>query len=396
MKNNSTQNHQYKLIRGAFDTIEVSFKAAMPGSLLSRLEVGRAEAQQARAEALVNLAPGVSVHVAETGMRGGYRYRFDTGPEGATWMVKHSEKVDWNMRASVKAAALAKLGYEGVKKQLYDFMQAVGVTPETESVGRADFAIDFATPEGFEIDPQLIVAHACAKSRENYGKSEAEEVETEKECIVRRGRVVETLTVGQMPGRQVTVYNKTREVEVKKKGWWWDVWGLPKGTQVYRLEVRIGKKAMKERLGITTWQEFEDGINEAIAATLQSVRMRDPESVETNISRTGYHPMWQAALQLVRERFKDVWAGCEPVRILRHLRKQQVEVLEQQIKGLAVSYASVCQLKREEWKQFVGAVAKRLIDLPRKDARNFDKKWQKADNKYAFLSGQLSGYEAHA
>lgn len=64
--------------------------------------------------------------VAETGARGGYKYRFDTGLDGEIWFVAHSLKRDgWNIRVSAKSLALALHGYEGVKARILGRLAAL-------------------------------------------------------------------------------------------------------------------------------------------------------------------------------------------------------------------------------------------------------------------------------
>jgi hypothetical protein len=196
-----------QLLYRNFDGLDVSFKGAMPADVLRTLTAGKARAQEQREDALVLLGrKRIPVHIAETGMRGGYAFRFDTGPFGATWSVADSGDPErWNIRASVKSLALADGGYQGAKAQLLNLLADLGAVghgehlPE-ERISRFDFCVDFAFP-WFQPDSEHIVCHSHA-TRRVHRSWEGE--------TVNRGKRIESLTIGKMPGRQVILYDKTR------------------------------------------------------------------------------------------------------------------------------------------------------------------------------------------
>lgn len=111
-----------QLIYHNFDGLDVSFQGAVPEPVLEQLREARNRAQEERRDVYAAIGPqNMPVMVAETGARGGYKYRFDTGLDGEIWFVAHSPGRDkWNLRASVKSLALALYGYEGVKSRLFE------------------------------------------------------------------------------------------------------------------------------------------------------------------------------------------------------------------------------------------------------------------------------------
>ena len=53
-----------------------------------------------------------------------------------------------------------------------------------------------------------------------------------------------------MPGRQIIVYDKRREAIAKRKLFWFKVWNIERddpAQKVARIEVRAGKKELKDR-----------------------------------------------------------------------------------------------------------------------------------------------------
>jgi len=387
-----------KILKAGYDGLDVSFKGTLSPRVLALLERAKKQAQNDKREATLRLTPRLLVRVAETGAKGGYAFRVDTGPEGETWFFKNSDREDWNIRCSCKSSMLATLGYEGAKARLYERLWEFSATVSEESIGRVDFAFDFTLP-GFAINPALVVAHAHSGVNEDgVSMDRAMAAVSPDECEVSNitsiGRRVQTVTIGRMPGRQVTVYDKTAEVKKRGKSWWWQLWRVAEDTQVWRLEVRAGKKYLKERVGVTTWADLEAKMPDIIHATLVKIRMADPEKVlhERNISRTGYHPVWMAALNYVRMHWRDTLKRVEPVRIITGERRKVARMFEQLVQGTVISYAAACGVERAEVPRFIAAVMRRTSALPNKDARAFAKKWRKSNEKYEYLTGCFTGW----
>ena len=326
-----------KIVHAGFDGLDVAFRGVLPERELEKLHGAKLEAQKERRRTFITLGQGVEMHVEETGAKGGFAFRCDTGAEGETWFFKRSAKEDWNIRVSVKSATLAILGYEGVKSRLYDVLERLGAKICEVSIGRVDLAIDFLAPD-FKLDPAHFVAHAKA-GRSVYAQQEQQEDKQAGDWnIVWNGQRVLSVTVGKMPNRQVIVYDKSQEVKHRKKNYWWNIWGIEdKKSKVWRVEVRAGKKYLKERLGISTWQDLEQHMGDAFVDTLEKVRMRNPEIKTSNISRSGYHPMWRAALDRVQDRFADTLQGKPSVRVIKEERNKMACIFRDLLCGTVTS-----------------------------------------------------------
>src|SRR5262245_55353282 len=76
------------LYRG-FDRLEVAYQGALNPNDLEILEKARKEAERSHESFLAFIGPGQeALHIAETGLKGGYAFRGDTGPEGEVWFFK--------------------------------------------------------------------------------------------------------------------------------------------------------------------------------------------------------------------------------------------------------------------------------------------------------------------
>lgn len=181
---------------------------------------------------------GVRMAVADSGARGGYAFRYDTGPDGATWFFKRPRPGDpWGVRVSVKALALALYGLGGVRARLYGFLEALGIFVPlgAESIGRVDYAVDILAP-GFVLEPERFVMHSHATRIDH----------SEPDPMVRHGTSgrVTSVTVGKMPNRQVIVYDKRKEVIARRKVHWWEIWNA---CLAHRGEPRSTRRTAKDR-----------------------------------------------------------------------------------------------------------------------------------------------------
>jgi hypothetical protein len=84
------------------------------------------------------------------------------------------------------------------------------------SIGRADFCIDILAPD-FELTPDQVVIHS--HSNRSVYLSQPSDLSSNGKS----GRFT-SVTAGKMPGRQVIIYDKRREVIDKNKPLWWDIW----------------------------------------------------------------------------------------------------------------------------------------------------------------------------
>jgi hypothetical protein len=125
---------------------------------------------------------------------------------------------------------------------------------------------------------------------------------------------------------------------------------------------------------------------------LKQIRMRDPAKYrETNVSRTGYHPLWQAALTYLETEFGKSLAGL-PVRVVREERKRMVEIFNQQLRGGLISLANVCSIPRDSFTDWVAAFMRDVERWHDYTPHKVTAKWEKSEEKYRFLSGENVGW----
>jgi hypothetical protein len=280
----------------------------------------------------------VKAHIEGHGQKGGYRFLLDTGPLGAKWMIKkNSAENQWNFFVSPRATMLLAYGYKETFERLLGAITDMGGRVLTHSINRADFAMDFEI-NGFEIHPDQIVAHSHSKVAPHYSKRVPTE-DNDQPQMVLRGRRVESITIGKMPGRQVIIYDKRREAIDTKKHHWFKVWGKDRhdsNVEVWRVEVRGGKKELKSKYRLTTLDDFEAGIGDVIVNALNSIRHLASGQVDSNVSRQALSPLWQLAQSIAASDLRELRSGLTPGQVHEVEREKAKETYNALCLGNAI------------------------------------------------------------
>lgn len=335
------------VVHKGFDGLDVSFQAQIDQDFADRLEAAQTVAQAERGTAQPLAINGSRMLVEESGAQGGYQYRVDTGDFGATWMFKKPNPNDpWGIRVSMKSLPLAIYGLAGARDQIDLFLDRLGIAvpPNGVSIGRVDFAVDILDPE-FELVP------------DNFIKPRRANFSTYQEAAESRhgsGNRNTGITFGKMPGRQIIFYSKRTDVMKKRKVEWWPIWncsladvGLapldpkdPTGSNVWRAEFRAGKKELKDRWKIRTWNDLYDRIGDVMRTLSDWATYRSPVRTDSNASRWPLDPIWKLAQDTVRDDLIDLTSGVDPEEIKRVIDAEYQRMLEGQIDGLVVAWAA--------------------------------------------------------
>jgi hypothetical protein len=306
-----------KLLYAGFDSVYVALQGAFPVETIESLKAARERAAEARESLLVRIGPeGEAMHLAESGLRGGFAFRGDTGPLGEMLAFKANPGPgEWNGFASIHARTLATLGFDAAREQLLARLDRMGFTVHGHSVNRIDYAADFLAP-GFVLRPQDFIAHARTKKLEHWSRPGlAKASDPNHPSAVLTGRHVQSVTIGKMPGRQVIVYDKRAEAVAKRNPFWFKRWGIDPAdasAEVHRIEVRAGKQHLKERWHLSTLAEVDEAIGDVIRHALADIRYIASGQTDKNVTRLHLDPLWQAMIDHVEDGLSRYRAGLLP------------------------------------------------------------------------------------
>lgn len=371
-----------EVIYRGFDGLDVSFQGALPGRVVEALEAAKELAKEVEAPQPVRVGPGgIELLIDITGNRNGYAYRCSTGPDGETWFFKKSNNpTEYNIRVSCGSAGLACRGYEGTKLRLYEILEGLGATVLSESIGRVDFCVDFLAPD-FVLRSNDFVCHSSTVR----GSYEESDVSTS-----HKGRRTTSVTVGKMPNRQIIIYDKRAEVISKRKEHWWKIWDLDKnyeGNKVWRVEVRAGKRHLKEKWNITSWQDLEASICDLFKKAMNDIRYLSPDQTDTNATRMDVDPIWEITTEEIGNCLRMYESGVEPSDIREVELNKAVHTYETLIKGCAAGLAAVLDYDGSNLSMIVPRLERVLRSDIRENREGFEKKVSKARDRFIFIRG---------
>lgn len=350
----------FKLLHAGFDTMDVAFAGALPPETLTALEKTRKLTQESHQPVLISIGPGkVSMHVYGHGMRGGYAFIVDTGPLGGKWMFKNnSDPRQWNIFASPSATMLLAYGYDGTREKLFEWLEAVGAKVSNHSINRVDFAMDFTT-RNFELHLDQFIAHAHAKVRPYWGDERSNTDKNQPSAVI-RGRQLESVTIGKQPGRQIIVYDKRREAITRQKKFWFKAWGIDptdSRIKVWRVEIRAGKRELKDRWQIRQFEDLDAGIGDVCLHALTEVRYIADRQTDSNVTRQQLHPLWVAANEAVTDRLAEFQSGLLPGQIIEIERELAMERYITLVTSNAIGLGVALDLNNETIQQKIADIA---------------------------------------
>lgn len=280
-----------------------------------------------------------------------------------------------------------------MKEHLFAQLEAMGCRIVGHSINRVDFAMDFLTRD---FEPQLhqFVSHARRKVMPTW--SEEQVLPATQPSSILRGRRLETVTVGKMPGLQVCVYDKRREAIDRRKLHWFDAWGIDRhdpGHQVWRVEIRAAKNELTNRWRIKTFEDLENAIGDVMLNALEQIRYVADRQTDSNVTRQSLHPLWIAAKEVVSGNLADYRSGLTPDQILEIERAEAERQYQSLVLGNAAGLAVVMGMDDEAMEtDLPDLIRQRVAGAVGHENGRFAKTVRKARNRLHFVAPEL-GYQ---
>lgn len=380
-----------KVVHTGFDGIDLAIRTTVPLEFAEFLEKGRAMAQELMRD-VGGLYADRDIIIGQSGKRGGYAFTFKIDYFNGLYFAKRPNRQDdWGLFVSIGSRELALHGLTKTRETVEKHCEALGfrIPPDGISINRVDFAVDILVP-GFVLNPNAFLFHSRANRR---AIAEVETVETNG----RSGRTT-SVTIGKMPGRQVIVYDKREEAMKRHKHEWPMIWdanleaeGLPhldindpEASQVWRVELRLGKKALRNRHDIRGWGSLHEHLQEEMDQLIQDVTLHVPCG-DSNRSRWPLHPIWLVAREAVATCLFAHEARVSPDAVREvDLRVKQQEFL----KLIASQTVTLGYLEGQTAENFEGSLEKlpgRIIQFIEEHPRGLEARFAEAAEKYGRL-----------
>ncbi|WP_100259597.1 hypothetical protein [Qipengyuania seohaensis] len=381
------------LYRG-FDGLDISFQGHIGHGFCRALEKSKEQAQKFRREEFLEWGD-VGMLVSESGARGGYAFSVRTELPSAIWFFKKPNPSDpWGVRVSCNSFQLALYGFSQTKAHIHETLESwkIGVGVGGESISRVDYAIDFLAPQ-LALEPSNFVMHSNCRRAEHHS-------EFQLRAQGNSGRVT-SVTVGKMPGRQIIVYDKRAEVIEKRKPGWFSIWDAareksrkprlnysdPKESRVWRVEARAGKKHLKERWAIRTWEDLNERLGDAFAHAFDAVRYAAPTS-DSNRARWPNDALWDMARRQIGADLFEMRSFVEPGAVKLVQLDAYDQMLASQIRGLLISRAAANGIEAPELAQFAMANAKEIVSQIKSGEFDFERRLMISSGRVRVLYGR--------
>lgn len=320
-----------------FDALYVAFQGSLSRKAIATLTREKARAKEAGKPsfAVVN---GVDGHVGPTGASGGYAFKFDQGPLGAKWLIKDNDNPsEWNLFAEVPAIALMEYGVRQCIQNMWDDLKAFDARIVSNAVNRFDVAVDIED-ENFRIHPERFSVHSHSTIQRHHSG----ENDDGTKAVIIGGSKIDTVTIGKMPNRQATIYNKRKQVVYSQKSHMWKFWGREKEetSDVWRVELRFGKKYLKKK-GIVTLDDMLSRGGDLIEDSFEEIRYLDkPNDENVNATRTDMGGLWSLARDLLLRFCRGAMSDGAYVNVREVIRADHQKMCVTQIIGFFKNIAA--------------------------------------------------------
>jgi len=333
------------VLHSGFDGLKFTIGTDIPPELRSRLAEAKAEAVKTNRNTVVDIG-GVSFAVRRTG---GSAFSVTTGTYGAEWYFLDPENRPANnpgVTVDFAAFLLATGGLQAAQDHFESCMTALGIAyVDTQlRVSRVDFAVDilapwFAPDREAPVLPPGTRVHEYERAGDNVTH-----------CT---GARVTGLRAGAVAARQLAIYDKRTQVFETNKLGWFKIWNEVRDKQgkppldftdhdqslIWRFELRMGSKQLRNRWEIRSWVDLDAMVGDAYAEFFEKVRYCEANS-DSNRSRWPKHTIWQVVEDVMAKDLRSMRSGVVPEDVKTANRDAHKRMLDMQILGLLVSRAA--------------------------------------------------------
>lgn len=332
------------VLHSGFDGLKFTLQTDIPPEFRAALADAKAQAIKTNSDCTLDL-PNLSLAVRRNG---GAAFSAHTGEYGAEWYFLDPENRPANNPGATvdfRAFLLATGGLDAAQDHFETCINAFGIrhTEAQLRVSRVDFAVDILAP-WFEPNREALLVPPGTHIQEYT------DLETETHSI---GARVSGLRAGAIANRQLAIYDKRAEVIAKGKHGWLKIWndhldkaGLPSvdlkdrdQSQVWRFELRMGSKQLRNRWEMRSWSDLRAVIGDALTDFTQRIRYTAP-TADSNRARWPSHELWDVVQEVIATGLAAMRSGVLPDEVKDANRAEHMRMLDAQILGLLVSRAA--------------------------------------------------------
>lgn len=378
-----------EILHSGFDGLKFTIQTDIPPALREQLAQAKAEATSTNSESIIDFG-GNALSVRRTG---GSAFSAHTGEYGAEWYFLDPENRPANnpgITVDFRAFLLATGGLQAAEQHFRDCMASFCI-PYVETqlrVSRVDYAIDLLAP-WFEPNREALVVPPSTRIIEHTGVDETQTHAT--------GASVTGLRAGAIANRQLLIYDKRAEVIAKGKMGWLTIWNAARTnagkppidlkcrteSQVWRFELRLGSKQLRNRFEMRSWLDLDAMIGDAFDDFSNRIRYCDP-TPDSNRARWPAHELWRAVTSTIANDLHGNCSGVVPQNVKDANRAEHMRMLDRQILGLFVSRAAASDVNGPDFESFMEQHVEALRRYSDEHPVPIVERLGKARNRYRF------------
>lgn len=376
------------VVHSGFDGLKFTLQTDIPSEFRAALADAKAAAIKTNADCILDL-PGLPLAVRRNG---GAAFSAHTGEYGAEWYFLDPENRPANnpgVTVDFRAFLLATGGFDAAQEHFDTCIKAFGIrhTEAQLRVSRVDFAVDILA-SWFEPNREALVVPPGTRIQEYTN------LESETHSI---GARVSGLRAGAIANRQLAIYDKRAEVIAKGKMGWLKIWndnldksGLPPldlksrdQSQVWRFELRMGSKQLRNRWEMRSWSDLRAVIGDALTDFTQRIRYTAP-TADSNRARWPAHELWDMVEAVIAADLAAMRSGVVPDEVKDANRTEHMAMLDAQILGLLVSRAAAGGIPADSFDAFLKSHLFTLKDASKAHPLPIDERLAKSAARYRF------------
>ncbi len=375
------------ILHSGFDGLKFTLQTDIPKALRDELVSAKAHAFDSNADCTVDIG-GLPLTVRKAGGSG---FTAHTGAHGAIWLFQDPENRISNtpgITVDFRAFGLATGGLQGAEDHFRNCMTAWGI-PYVETqlrVTRADFAVDLLAP-WFEPDRNALVVPPGTKVTEYTGVDET--------ATMASGARVTGLRAGAVANRQIAIYDKRAEVIQQGKLGWLTIWNAARAadgkppldladrdqSQVWRFEMRLGSKQLRNRFDMRSWQDLNHMIGDAFTDAQTRIRYCQP-TADQNRARWPTHELWRLVESTIGNDLLQNCCGVLPSDIKEANRSDKMRKIDRQLLGLFVTRAAISDVPSDGFHDFMDSHIAALQQYCNEHPVPLDERIAKAQARY--------------
>jgi hypothetical protein len=239
-------------------------------------------------------------------------------------------------------------------------------------------------PSAFEPLPNRFVAHQRANKHVYGDKGTIENYNA------MNGDKINTIRIGQMPNRQVVIYNKCKEINAHSKQYWWHIWELDKKALkkndqiIWRVEIRAGKKEL-DKWGLKTFDDLNAKAGDVIKHIIKSIRYTEPLIGDDNRARWPMHPIWQESYNTAYKALEPYSSNAIRENVIRDFRDNVISGCKERVIGNLISLTASQGRSIDEIPIVISEITSALNTIAKMDGDWLSKKFDKKMEQFTFL-----------